>query len=124
MILGVSLISSWVGGGKSTLRTTMPGAGFVGIVGIVARAKNWFCADAQTTLLLPSRYSACGVLGKMNRVVVLVLKKEGITFLTLAPSYQRTASSRALSCGPIGVAVPMDNSRAGRDNCCPEPFLI
>ena len=42
--------------------------------GMVARVKNWFCAETQTTLLLPPDIPWWECSGKSSSVVVLVLK--------------------------------------------------
>src|SRR5690242_8458929 len=86
------------------MRTVKAGAGDLGII---ASVKNWFCGAAQTTLELPARYSVSGVRGKINQLVVFVLKYEVFTASTLAPSYHCTLRvPTPVSCGPVGVAVP------------------
>ncbi len=83
------------------------------VTGIIARAKNWFCTEAQATLLFPARYSVFGTRGNTSNVEVLVLKYGKFTGIVFVPSFQSTDSAWPLSCGPIGVAVPITHSCAG-----------
>src|SRR5690242_7745060 len=95
--------SSSLGRGNGLVRTTNSRAGSESC-GITARAKNWLCAAAQTTLDWPPRNSAGGTRGM--HIKPWVEKKLALTSCALEPLYHITPTAEPSSREFMGVAVP------------------